>query len=357
MVSSVESVSKSFTLGELTRHVDGTLKGNPEVRICGVAPLSDAEPDQISFVGDRRSAKAAPHCRAAALIVDASFPDLDRPLLITANPYLAFARIAQLFAERPELPPGIHPSAFVGPRVRLGSEVRIGPLASIEEGSSIGRGTCIYGSAYVGRGVCVGDQCMIYPGVTILDRCRIGNRVTIHSGTVIGSDGFGFAQDENGRHVKIPHIGTVQIDDDVEIGANCSIDRGTFGTTWIQKGTKIDNLVMIAHNVVVGEHNILVAQVGISGSTKLGNHVVLAGQVGVVGHVTIGDGARVGAQSGVAHSVPAGRDMMGSPAVPQKEWFRNYSNIHKLSQLREEVKSLKGKITELERAMQGNADA
>jgi UDP-3-O-[3-hydroxymyristoyl] glucosamine N-acyltransferase len=357
MQSSGESVSKSFTLGELTRHVDGTLKGSPEVRIGGVAPLSDAGPDQISFVSDRRAAKAASNCRAAALIVDASFPDQDRPLLITANPYLAFARIAQLFAERPELPPGIHPSAFIGPGVRLGSEVCIGPLASIEADSSIGQGTGIYGSVYVGRGVSVGEQCLIYPGVILLDRCRIGNRVTIHSGTVIGSDGFGFAQDENGRHVKVPHLGTVQIDDDVEIGANCTIDRGTLGMTWIQQGTKIDNLVMIAHNVVVGQHNLLVAQVGVSGSTRLGNHVVLAGQVGVVGHITIGDRVRVGAQSGVAHSVPAEQDMMGSPAVPQKEWFRNYSNIHKLSRLKEEVKSLKGKIAELEKALQGNADA
>ena len=344
-------------LGELTRHVDGTLKGSPEVRICGVAPLSDAGPDQISFVSDRRAAKAASNCRAAALIVDASFPDLGRPLLITANPYLAFARIAQLFAARPELPPGIHPSAFIGPGVRFGSEVCIGPLASIEADASIGQGTCIYGSAYVGRGVSVGEQCLIYPGVTLLDRCRIGNRVIIHSGTVIGSDGFGFAQDENGRHVKIPHLGTVRIDDDVEIGANCTIDRGTLGTTWIQQGTKIDNLVMIAHNVVVGQHNLLVAQVGISGSTRLGNHVVLAGQVGVVGHITIGDRVRVGAQSGVAHSVRVQQDLMGSPAIPQKEWFRNYSNIHKLSRLKEEVKSLKGKIAELEKALQGNADA
>ena len=189
---------------------------------------------------------------------------------------------------------------------------------------------------------------MIYPGAAILDRCLIGDRVIIHSGTVIGSDGFGFAQDESGRHIKIPQMGIVQIDDDVEIGANCTIDRATFGRTWIQRGAKIDNLVQIGHNVVVGEHCILVSQVGISGSTRLGKHVMLAGQVGLAGHLEIGDRVRVGAKSGVAHSIKSDQDMIGIPAVTQKEFLRNYGNLRRLTQFREELRQLKKRILQIE---------
>jgi UDP-3-O-[3-hydroxymyristoyl] glucosamine N-acyltransferase len=224
----------------------------------------------------------------------------------------------------------------------------VGPLAQIGTDSRIGRGTRIYGGAYLGAGVTVGEDCLVYPGVTILDGCCIGNRVIIHSGTVIGGDGFGFAQDEQGRHVKIPQVGIVQIDDDVEIGANCTIDRATFGRTWVQRGTKIDNLVMLAHNVEVGEHSILVSQVGVSGSTRLGKHVILAGQAGIVGHIEIGDGARVGAKSGVSHSIKAGEDMSGSPAMPHKEWLKAMVTLRRLPQMREELRNLTKKIAELE---------
>jgi UDP-3-O-[3-hydroxymyristoyl] glucosamine N-acyltransferase len=176
----------------------------------------------------------------------------------------------------------------------------------------------------------------------------------VHSGAVIGSDGFGFAQDEQGHHVKIPQMGIVQIDDDVEIGANTTIDRATLGKTWIRRGTKIDNLVQIAHNVVVGEHSALIAQVGIAGSVQLGSHVVLAGQTGVSGHVSIGDRVRVAAKSAVAHAVAAGEDMMGIPAIPIKEWMRIYGNIRRLPQMRNQLRELVEKVKELEQALQGN---
>jgi UDP-3-O-[3-hydroxymyristoyl] glucosamine N-acyltransferase len=261
---------------------------------------------------------------------------------------LSLAKAAQLFAENPDPPEGVHESAWVGDGVHLGKGVSIGPLAHVGHGASIGSGTVILGGAYLGSGVCVGENCLIHPRATILDRCRLGNRVIIHSGVVIGSDGFGFAQDEKGRHIKIPQVGIVQIDDDVEIGANCTIDRATFGRTWIQQGTKIDNLVQIAHNVTVGEHSILVAQVGISGSTRIGKHVILAGQVGIVGHIEIGDRVRIGAQSGVPYSVKAGEDVLGSPAMPHKEYLRCAAGFRHLPRFREELRELKAKVGKLE---------
>ena len=193
----------------------------------------------------------------------------------------------------------------------------------------------------------------VAPGVTVLDGCRIGNGVIIHSGTVIGSDGFGYAQDEQGHHFKIPQTGIVQVDDDVEIGANCTVDRATFGRTWIQRGAKIDNLVQIAHNVVVGEDSILIAQVGISGSTRIGRHVILAGQVGVAGHLEIGDRVRVGAKSGVPHSIKAGEDVIGIPAVSRKEWFKAITSARRLDRVRAELRELGKKVQELEKELHG----
>jgi len=340
---------KSFSLGEIAGLVGAKLKGDPDIRIHGLGALEDARPDQLSFLIDARYEAALAGCRAAALIVSPSFEHIGLPLLISDKPYLCLARAAQLFVQPPALQAGIHSKACVEADADIGEDVGIGPLALIGSGTTIGRGTCIHGSVHLGRDVVVGEDCVVHPGVVILDGCRIGNRVIIHSGTVIGSDGFGFAQDEEGRHVKIPQAGIVQIDDDVEIGANCTIDRATFGRTWIKCGTKIDNLVQIAHNVTVGEHSILVAQVGISGSTRLGKHVVLAGQVGIAGHVEIGDRVRIAAKSGVAHSVEADQDIVGLPAVPHREWFRMYGNIQRLGRFKEELRRLKEKVQQLER--------
>lgn len=344
---------KSYSLEELARNLGAKIKGDPQIRIGGLGSLEDARPDELSFVSDERYRPMLAHCKAAAFIVPPTLEDLDLPLLITAQPYLAMARVAQLFFEPPYLPGGVHDSAVVGDGVKLGRGVSIGPLVHLGARSRIGEGTRIYGGAYLGCEVEVGAHCLIYPGVTVLDRCKVADRVIIHSGTVVGSDGFGFAQDEKGQHVKIPQVGIVQIDDDVEIGANCTIDRAAFGRTWIQRGTKIDNLVQIAHNVVIGEHSILIAQVGVSGSTRLGKHVVLAGQVGVVGHIEIGDGARVGAQSGVGRSVKAGEDVSGSPVMPHKDWRKMVANVKRLPQLKEELRELKMAVRELEKAIHG----
>jgi UDP-3-O-[3-hydroxymyristoyl] glucosamine N-acyltransferase len=348
-----QSVQKSFLLEELASLTGARIKGDSQIRIFGLGSLEDAQADQLSFVMDERYLHLLSSCKAAALIVPPTLEHLDHPLLISAQPYLTMARVAQLFSEPPFLPSGVHSSAFVGDGVQLGGEVRIGALVHLGRNCRIGERTRVYGGAYLGCDVEVGEQCLIYPGVTILDRCRIGNRVIIHSGTVIGSDGFGFAQDEKGWHVKIPQAGMVQIDDDVEIGANCTIDRGTFGQTWIQHGAKVDNLVQIAHNVVIGEHSVLIAQVGISGSTRIGQHVVLAGQVGVVGHIEIGDGVRVGAQSGVSRSVKAGEDVTGSPVMPHKEFLKMTAHLKRLPQLRDALKRVEVKVQAIEKAMHG----
>jgi len=348
-----KDLRKSFLLGDLADRLGATLKANPAIRIFGVGALEDSGPEQLSFLIHARYLSRIATCKAAAVIVPPSLEGLDFPHLVCTRPYLALAQAARLFVDVPALPRGTDKTAHVDERAQLHPDAAVGPLAHVGLASRIGKGTVVCGSAYIGSHVTIGDDCLIYPRVTVLDGTRIGDRVTIHSGTVIGSDGFGYAQDEHGHHIKIPQTGTVQIDDDVEIGANCTIDRATFGRTWIREGAKIDNLVQIAHNVVIGEHSILVSQVGISGSTKLGKHVVLAGQVGIVGHINIGDGVRVGAKSGIAHSVKSGEDMMGYPAVPHKEFLRNYANMRRLPQLREELRLLKSKVQDLEKALHG----
>jgi UDP-3-O-[3-hydroxymyristoyl] glucosamine N-acyltransferase len=344
---------KTFSLGEIAERVGGKLEGSPEIPICGVDGLETAGPDKLSFVTNPRYVRHITQCRAGALIVPPSLGDVDYARIVAEQPYLALAKAAQMFAEPPLLEPGIHPSAQVGANVRMGADVSIGPLAQVGSDSVVGANSRIYGGAYVGRGVEIGERCLIYPGVTVLDGCRIGNGVIIHSGTVIGSDGFGYARDEQGHHFKIPQTGIVQVDDDVEIGANCTVDRATFGRTWIQRGAKIDNLVQIAHNVVVGEYSILIAQVGISGSTRIGRHVILAGQVGVAGHLEIGDRVRVGAKSGVPHSIKAGEDVIGIPAVSQKEWFKAITNVRRLDRVRAELRELGKKVQELEKELHG----
>ncbi|MGE5311648.1 MAG: UDP-3-O-(3-hydroxymyristoyl)glucosamine N-acyltransferase [Nitrospirota bacterium] len=336
-----------MTLGELAQRLGAEVRGDSHLRISGVAALEDATETDISFVVAPKYRRLAKQTAAGALIVPPGMEDLERPLLVSPNPYLAFAQALALFNERPRAALGVSPKAHLDDGVRLGEGVSIQPLAYVGEGVIIGDRVTLHGGAYVGAGVEIGDDTFIHPNVTILDHCIIGKRVIIHSGTVVGSDGFGFAQD-GGRHVKIPQTGIVRIDDDVEIGANCAIDRATLGMTWIQRGAKIDNLVQVAHNVVVGEDSVIVAQVGISGSTRIGKGVVLAGQVGVVGHLDIGDGVRVGAQAGVTKSIPAGQEVLGSPAVAYREFVRTSGMISRLPDLRKKVMDLEKRLEQLE---------
>jgi UDP-3-O-[3-hydroxymyristoyl] glucosamine N-acyltransferase len=331
------------TVSELAALVGGQLASGADgsVKITGAAAVAEAMPGEITFFGNARYLPQLRQTKATAALVPGDFAEAVPPICIRCeNPTLAFSKVVQRFAPPPvRFAPGIHPTAIVGAGVTLGPGVSVQPFAVIEDGAIVGAGTCVGAHCYVGHEALIGADCLLHPRVTVGFRCKIGSRVIIHSGAVVGSDGFGF-EFQGGRHVKIPQTGIVQIDDDVEIGANSSIDRARFGRTWIGEGTKIDNLVQIAHNVVVGRHCILCGQVGISGSTRLGDYVTLAGQVGTVGHVEIGTGAVVGAQSGINKSIPDKEIYMGTPAIPAKEWKEQVAMIHSLHKLRARVVKL-----------------
>jgi UDP-3-O-[3-hydroxymyristoyl] glucosamine N-acyltransferase len=271
-------------------------------------------------------------------------------VILVGDPYFAFAKIVQFFHTQPYRPLGISPLASIGKGVQLGKDLSIHPFVRIEDHTRIADRVTLYPGTFVGEGCEIGEDCLIYPNVTIREKTRIGKRVILHSGTVIGSDGFGFATRE-GRHHKILQVGTVVIEDDVELGANVTVDRAALGKTVIKRGTKVDNLVQIAHNVVIGEDCLIVAQVGISGSTELGHHVILAGQVGVIGHLKIGEGVRVGAQSGVVQDIPPGQTVSGSPTIPHRKWLRLQAAIPELPEVIKRVRDLEKKVETLEKTL------
>ncbi|HEU5314064.1 MAG TPA: UDP-3-O-(3-hydroxymyristoyl)glucosamine N-acyltransferase [Candidatus Udaeobacter sp.] len=334
----------SFTLQELASMSSGELIGDPKLKITGAASLAEATSGEISFFANRKYIGLLRKTQASAVFVP---PDFVEPLAAAqvrvSNPTKAFEQIVLKFAPKPvTFAPGIHPSAIVGSRVRLGERVSIQPHAVIEDGSKIGDDTIIGAGSYIGHETTIGSACLIYPLVTVRERSRIGSRVIIHSGAVIGADGFGFEM-VDGRQQKIQQLGIVHIDDDVEIGANTTVDRARFGRTWIQQGVKIDNLVQIAHNVVIGKNSVIVAQTGISGSTRVGERVTMAGQVGIVGHVEIADGSVIAAQSGVSKSVPGGV-WFGYPAGPIDEVKQQIAWIRGLGKLFARVKEIEKKL-------------
>ncbi len=338
--------SPGLTLAEIAAQVGGTVEGNGQIVIRSAAPIESAGPENISFVANKKYARFVETTGAGALILPPSVPCDRRPVIRHDNPYLAFAQTLDLlYTDEPLALQGIHESAVVDPAARVDQTAAIGPLCHIGAGSSVGRNTQLVASVYVGSDVRIGDDCLLYPGVRIIKDCRVGDRVIVHPGAVIGSDGFGFAESKDGPK-KIKQVGWVEIEEEVEIGANTTIDRGAIGPTRVGRCTKIDNLVQIAHNVEIGEHSIIVSQVGISGSTKIGNGVVLAGQVGLVGHIEIGDGVRVGAQSGVSKSIPAGRTMFGYPAREIMETKRIEASLVRLPDLLKRVRKLEKKLND-----------
>jgi len=336
-----------IALQELAALVGGQLSFgvNASLRISGVASVAEAAADEVTFLGNAKYLPGLRLSKAAAVLVPEDFAEEVPPLLIrVANPSLAFARLVEFFAPKPPVfLPGVHPSAVLGEGVRIGEGASIQPFAVLEPGVVVGAGSVVGAHCYLGHESKIGEHCLLHPRVTVAARCVVGSRVILHSGVVLGSDGFGFEW-TNGRHVKIPQVGIVQVDDDVEIGANTTVDRARFGRTWIQEGCKIDNLVQIAHNVVVGKHTLLVAQAGISGSTHLGERVTLAGQVGVAGHLQIGDGVVVSAQSGVSKSLPGAALYMGSPAQPAAEFREQVAMVRRLGRLQERVQRLEKAI-------------
>ena len=333
----------SLTVAELAARVGGTVEGDGTVIIRSAAPIESAGSDQISFVANDKYLRFIETTAAGALVLAPAVPCKRVPVIRQANPYYAFALIVDiLYPDKETVAPGIDPSAAVHPEASIDPTSGIGPLCHVEQGATIGRNCRLLSSVYVGHNVSLGDDCLLYPGVKIMRDCTVGSRVILHSGVVIGSDGFGFAEHDRGLK-KIKQVGWVEIADDVEIGANTTVDRGAIGPTRIGRGTKIDNLVQIAHNVEIGEHCIIVSQVGISGSTRIGNGVILAGQVGLVGHIELGDGVRVAAQSGVSKSIPAGKTMFGYPAREIMETKRIDAALGHLPDLLKRVRKLEKK--------------
>ena len=336
------------TVRQIAELIGGEVVGNANAVIKGVAGIKEALDGDVTFLANPKYFPLIEKTKASAIITSQDTASSPKTIIRVENPSLAFARVVTVFAPCGTThPKGIHPSAIVGKNVLLGKNVGIGPFAVVEDNAAVGDNTVIYPGCFIGQYTKIGSDGLIYPNVSIRERVIIGNRVIIHSGTVIGSDGFGFATVE-GLHQKIPQIGIVEIGDDVEIGGNVTIDRARFEKTSIGSGTKIDNLVQIAHNVSIGENCIIVAQAGISGSTTLGKNVVLAGQSGLVGHINIGDGAVVMAQAGVSKSVPAGMMVWGYPAKPQDKAKRVNACVQSLPKLYDTVSELKRKIEELE---------
>jgi len=341
-----------MTLNELAEALGAKLIGpGGEEEVLGVSGLEDGAPGCVTYAEDARRLEVAEAGPALAVIVPAHLDESTKPLLRVSNPRLAYARALSLLMSDPGLPAGVHATAQIGEDVKLGEGVAIGAYAVIGDGSEIGEGTQIHPLVAVGRGVRLGDRCRIFPQVVLYDHVSLGSDVIVHAGAVIGSEGFGYARDGE-VSVRVPHIGTVTIEDNVEIGANCAIDRGTTGATVIGSGTKIDNLVQVAHNVKIGRNCLLAAQVGISGSVTLGDGVVMAGQAGIADHVTIGEKAIGAARVAIWRDVPPGTAVLGMPARPKAEQLRIDAAAAKLPRLVRAVGELERRLAEIESCLE-----
>ncbi|HKW76934.1 MAG TPA: UDP-3-O-(3-hydroxymyristoyl)glucosamine N-acyltransferase [Terriglobales bacterium] len=330
-------------LKEIALHVKARLDpADAQADITAVAAIESASPGEITFIANPRYAASAKTTKASAIIVDESFPALEKPLLRTRNPQLAYARAAELFYRAPLYPAGVHPAALIHPSARIGKNASIAAGVVIDADVSIGDNCTLLPYVVIYRNVKIGSDFFAHSHVSIRENSEIGNNVLLHNGVVIGSDGFGFAKDEDGRWRKIPQSGKVVIEDDVEIQANSCIDRASLGETRVRRGTKIDNLVQVGHNCLIGENSMLCAQVGLAGSTELGKNVILAGQVGVAGHCTIGDNAVATAQSGIPNSVDAGKLVSGYPAIDNKQWLRSVAVFNRLPELARAIRKLAG---------------
>ncbi|MBI3416117.1 MAG: UDP-3-O-(3-hydroxymyristoyl)glucosamine N-acyltransferase [Verrucomicrobia bacterium] len=328
-----------FTAFEIATQLGGTVLGDGAVLLTGFAPASNAKPGDLTFAESEFYFTQAEQSAATAVLVDGEFSSDKKVLIRVPNARVGFAKVLPLFFPERIFPAGVHATAVIDGSAEVDASAHIGPWCVIGARTKIGARVALQGGNCIGNDCVIGDESNVFPNATLYPRTQIGQRVRIHSGTVIGSDGFGYVLDQ-GAHMKVPQIGNVVIHDDVEIGANVTIDRGALGSTIIGKGTKIDNLVQIAHNVAVGEHCLIVAQTGIAGSTKLGDHVTLAGQAGLAGHIRLGDRVTVAAQSGVMHDIPVGEKWFGYPAKPDRKMKRELIAIGQLPELLRRVSEL-----------------
>lgn len=335
------------TLAELARMVGGELFGDPGVKIYGLADLASAGAGQISFLVNEAHREELYKSKATAFFVPPAIPYEDRPLIKVRSPYLAAALTQNFFHPKIFKKTGISPKAHIGAHCEIPEEISIGPFVAIGDRVRLGSRITIHPGVTIADDVVIGDDTIIYANVSIYHSCTIGARVIIHSGAVIGSDGFGFATEEKGSHVKWQHTGTVQIEDDVEIGANTTIDRARFNATIIKKGTKIDNLVQVAHNVEIGQHTAIAAQTGIAGSSKIGNHVLMGGQVGIIGHVEISDQVMLATRTGVSKNLPKKGSYRGSPAIPLDQYNRQYVYLKQIEKFINQIKELQKQVDEL----------
>jgi UDP-3-O-[3-hydroxymyristoyl] glucosamine N-acyltransferase len=327
--------------------VNGTIQGDPEIEITGVLGIMDAKEGDITFVSSAKYLKQAHESKASCIIVKEPIPDLKLSQLCTPNPYFAFAKAIECFYPGPTFQSGISDRAVVSSRVLFGKNISVYPFAFLSDDISIGDNTIILPGVFVGEKTKIGKHCVLHPNVVIREGVTIGDRVIIHSGTVIGSDGYGYTF-EKGEHYKIPQVGGVIIEDDVEIGSNVSVDRATLGNTVIEKGTKIDNLVHIAHNVRIGEKSLIMAMVAIAGSSEIGSYVTIGGQTALADHTVIDSGTMIAGKSGLFGHVTKGV-YSGSPAIPHKDWFRSQALFAKLPEIYKRIIELERKIHSLEK--------
>jgi UDP-3-O-[3-hydroxymyristoyl] glucosamine N-acyltransferase len=347
-------------LGEIAAFLGVPLEGGAQAGdkvVRGIAPLESASPEDLSFLENPRYASRLADSKAGCILLAPEHRSLagDKACLFSKKPRLDFVRVIRHWFYTPELPAeGIHPSAIIAPDAVLSPGCRIAAYVVVEAGAVIGPRSALFPFCYVGRGSRLGADCVLHPSAVVLHGCRLGDRVVLQPGAVVGSDGFGFEPNPPSGYEKFPQIGWVEVGDDVEIQANACVDRGSIGPTRIGKGAKLDNLVQVAHNVVVGEHTVMAAQSGISGSTRIGSWVTIAGQAGAAGHLTIGDQAILTAQAGAGKDIPAGAMMTGTPAQPTLEHHRGLAELNRIGELRKTVKELGKRLAELEKKLGGN---
>jgi UDP-3-O-[3-hydroxymyristoyl] glucosamine N-acyltransferase len=333
------------TASEIARSLDGEVVGDGSILITGLAPADQAKAGHLTFAENESYLDRAEKSDASAILVGNDIKSSSKVLIRVTNPRVGFARLLNLFYPPPQFAPGVHPTAVVASSAQIDPTAHVGPHCAVGERVIIGARTALRGGNHLDADCVLGEDVLLHPHVTLYARCQIGHRVIIHANSVVGSDGFGFVFDQ-GAHRKVPQIGNVIIQDDVEIGAGVTIDRGALGSTVIGQGTKIDNLVQIGHNVLLGEHCILCGQVGIAGSTKVGQGVTIAGQVGLAGHLKIGNKVTIGAQAGVMNNIPDGEKWLGTPAMPDRDMKRIFIGMQRLPELLQRVNTLERKRKE-----------